>query len=384
MIVGSGAVSKAERANIVLDFAPKANHRGSPPKHPVQLLISTDVLSEGQNLQDCGYVINYDLHFNPVRMIQRNGRIDRLFSSHADITVANFFPEGGLEDQLGLVKRLQRKINEIRENLPLDASVIGESVRVFSLEELRRTRDGDARVIDDIDAENPINRFHDLLNEVVKMLQDFGIEEVNKIPIGCQSNKRSTHHGVFICVSAGRRAERSHCWWLYYPLEQTGDTLFPQPIQDPVQIIDLIRSQKPPTPDLCHPDFTPREINWQIVLDAKKKCREMLVQQARSERQGQTWPSSHINHRVKAFLAVRPYDDTCDIENRLGRFSLERHREDAEKQLAAAREAKDCTGLLQWLDSVLPALDTTRDNPETIPLEVVSYLELVPETEAGS
>ncbi len=100
MEVITGAGKGAAKTQIVKDFAPKANNVSGTPNNPIQLLISTDVLSEGQNLQDCGYLINYDLHFNPVRMIQRNGRIDRLFSAHKVVTVANFFPEGELEQQL--------------------------------------------------------------------------------------------------------------------------------------------------------------------------------------------------------------------------------------------------------------------------------------------
>jgi len=379
-VVGGDSSSSTDRTSIVNDFAPIAN-KAQIPMHPIQLLISTDVLSEGQNLQDCGFVINYDLHFNPVRMIQRNGRIDRLFSHHEEITIANFFPEGGLEGELKLVEALQRKIDDIRGNLPLDASVLGEKVRVFSLEELRRTRAGDARIIDEIDAENPVNRFHDLLNEVVKMLQDFGVEEVNKIPFGCQSNKRSTHKGVFLCVAAGTREEQKHCWWLYYDIAPSDGTLFPEPIQEPGAIIELIRSQKPPTADLCRPDFTPRDIHWDIILDAKKRCREMLLQQTLSEAQGQVWPATHINKKLKTFLVVRPYDDPTDIEKRLGRFSLERHKETAEGLLRSAQQSRDISSLLQWLDATLPHITVGRDNPETMPLEVVSYLELVPETE---
>ncbi|WP_075164159.1 C-terminal helicase domain-containing protein [Ktedonobacter racemifer] len=57
------------------------------------MLISTDVLSEGQNLQDAGIVINYDLHWNPVRLIQRAGRVDRIGSSFAHIMLYNVFSE---------------------------------------------------------------------------------------------------------------------------------------------------------------------------------------------------------------------------------------------------------------------------------------------------
>lgn len=372
---------KGNKARIVEDFAPLSNGVKEKPKHPIQVLVSTDVLSEGQNLQDCGYLINYDLHFNPVRMIQRNGRIDRLFSPHDDITIANFFPEGGLEEQLKLVDRLQKKIEQIQDNLPMDSSVIGETVRVFSLEELRRTKAGDVSVIDEIDAQNPINRFHDMLNEVIKMLQDFGIEEVGKIPFGCQSNKKSTHRGVFVCVIAGKREEHKNCWWLYYPMDKQAAGLFPEPTQEPSQIIDLIRSPKPSSDDQHMPDFSPRDINWEIILDAKRRCREMLIAQARNEAQGQVWATNHINKKVKSFFAARPDGLPSELSRRLGRYSLEKHKAEAEEMMRAAQESKDTTALVNWLDDMLPPITLASDNPETMPLEVVSYLELIPETE---
>lgn len=378
-----GGTNPKLKTRVVEDFAPMSNNVNSKPIHPIQVLVSTDVLSEGQNLQDCGYLINYDLHFNPVRMIQRNGRIDRLFSPHEDITIANFFPEGGLEEQLKLVERLQKKIEQIQDNLPMDSSVIGETVRVFSLEELRRTKAGDVSIIDEIDSQNPINRFHDMLNEVIKMLQDFGIEEVGRIPFGCQSNKKSTHKGVFVCVIAGKREEHKNCWWLYYPMDKHATDLFPEPVQEPSQIIDLIRSPKPHSEDQHVPDFSPRDINWGIILDAKKRCREMLIAQARNEAQGQVWATNHINKKVKSFFAVRPDGLPNELSRRLGRYSLEKYKAEIEEMMKVAQESRDTTAFVNWLDEKLPPITLASDNPETMPLEVVSYLELIPETEAA-
>lgn len=75
-------VRTTDRAHAIEHFAPRAN--GHPEiagtDQEIDILVSTDVLSGGQNLQDCGYLINYDLHWNPTRMVQRAGRIDRLGS----------------------------------------------------------------------------------------------------------------------------------------------------------------------------------------------------------------------------------------------------------------------------------------------------------------
>jgi len=92
----------------------------------IDFLIATDKLSEGQNLQDCGMIVNYDLHWNPVRMIQRNGRINRLGTTHEEIFIYNFRPEEQLENYLQLVRKLEDKINLIRYTIGSDQSILNE------------------------------------------------------------------------------------------------------------------------------------------------------------------------------------------------------------------------------------------------------------------
>ncbi len=89
-------------------------------------LISTDILSEGQNLQDCGILINYDLHWNPVRMIQRNGRINRIGTKYPVVYIYNIMPESQLEEYLRLVHRLEGKINLIRNTIGTDTPILDE------------------------------------------------------------------------------------------------------------------------------------------------------------------------------------------------------------------------------------------------------------------
>src|SRR5262249_23273309 len=92
-----------ERGHIISQFAPVASGKSNSTGEEIPIRISTDVLSEGQNLQDCGILINYDLTWNPIRLVQRNGRIDRIGSAHAAIGIYNLFPEDELEALLHLV-----------------------------------------------------------------------------------------------------------------------------------------------------------------------------------------------------------------------------------------------------------------------------------------
>ncbi len=88
---------KNDYSAILLNFSPVAKNRSrySSAIHDseIDLLIATDCISEGQNLQDCDYLINYDIHWNPVRIIQRFGRIDRLGSKNETIQLVNFWPQ---------------------------------------------------------------------------------------------------------------------------------------------------------------------------------------------------------------------------------------------------------------------------------------------------
>ncbi|MCK9282073.1 MAG: SNF2-related protein [Melioribacteraceae bacterium] len=97
-------------------------------KKEIKVLFSTDVLSEGQNLQDCGIIINYDLHWNPVKMVQRNGRINRLGSKYDQVKIYNFRPEDQLDKYLRLMLKLQDKIKIIGASVGLDSSVLGENI----------------------------------------------------------------------------------------------------------------------------------------------------------------------------------------------------------------------------------------------------------------
>ena len=79
-------------------------------QHDIDILIATDCISEGQNLQDCDYCINYDIHWNPVRIIQRFGRIDRIGSKNAMIQLVNFWPDLELDDYINLKSRVEARM----------------------------------------------------------------------------------------------------------------------------------------------------------------------------------------------------------------------------------------------------------------------------------
>lgn len=103
-------------------FAPRAKERPKDleDEGEIDLLIATDCISEGQNLQDCDWLINYDIHWNPVRIIQRFGRIDRIGSPNQRIQLVNFWPNMELEEYINLEQRVSGRM------VLLDVSATGE------------------------------------------------------------------------------------------------------------------------------------------------------------------------------------------------------------------------------------------------------------------
>ena len=94
------------------------------------MLITTDIVSEGQNLQDCARVLNYDLHWNPVRLIQRFGRVDRIGSPHEEIHLHNMLPDMELDHSLGLTERLSDRIQAMHDLIGLDNKILSESEKL--------------------------------------------------------------------------------------------------------------------------------------------------------------------------------------------------------------------------------------------------------------
>ncbi len=106
-------LKKADMNTVLTCFSPRSKDRDmfeDFPKADIDILIATDCISEGQNLQDCDYLINYDIHWNPVRIIQRFGRIDRIGSRNQYIQLVNFWPDLTLDDYINLKSRVETRM----------------------------------------------------------------------------------------------------------------------------------------------------------------------------------------------------------------------------------------------------------------------------------
>jgi superfamily II DNA/RNA helicase len=203
-----------ERGRILACFAPMAS--GGLPKdgQEIDVLISTDVLSEGQNLQDCGHLVNYDLTWNPIRLVQRNGRIDRIGSVHEEVGIYNLFPEDALEKLLHLVERLNQRIETIDDLGLLDASVLGEVVHPRAFNTLRRIQAEDEKVLEEEEARAELAGPEMLLKDLKEMLGRHETE-AEELPHGIHSGlRRQKCNGMFFYFQAprGEGEGRRHFW----------------------------------------------------------------------------------------------------------------------------------------------------------------------------
>lgn len=182
-ITGSGAnlcTLKIDKQfnNLLINFSPlsKKRKQENSGKPEIDILIATDCISEGQNLQDCDTLINYDIHWNPVRIIQRFGRIDRIGSINTEIQLINFWPQISLDDYINLKGRVEGRM------LMADMSATGEdnvltnksSDLDFRKQQLERLKD---EVVDIEDMDSGIS-ITDL------GLNDFRMDLVNYINAG--------------------------------------------------------------------------------------------------------------------------------------------------------------------------------------------------------
>jgi superfamily II DNA or RNA helicase len=275
----NGSTRPDQREKIVRRFAPAANTPPgeSPPisasEPEIDILISTDVLSEGQNLQDAGVIVNYDLHWTPIRMIQRAGRIDRLGTPFEQLAIYNCFPQKGLEDLLRLVERLQDRIRQIDSTVGLDASVLGEVIGTRSLDQLRKLRLGDMSVMDELERENELVSTDEMKFPLMLYLQQVGLDRIQAIPRGIGTGMGKTTpprpSGVFFAFQAGDR----HYWRL-----NTADG---EVITDKRRLFRYLQTL-PGEPRQMPPGFE--------VFDALEKAAQSVLSEINSAIRGQRVP----------------------------------------------------------------------------------------------
>jgi superfamily II DNA/RNA helicase len=204
-VIYSGDKSKAR---IVGRFAPKANpeYRFTAGESELIMVVATDVLAEGLNLQDCDKIINYDLHWNPVRLIQRFGRIDRIGSEHEIIYGFNFLPETGIEKNLKLTEKLHLRIQEIHDSIGEDSAILdgSEQLNEEAMYAIYEKKGGQLSLFEDEGDEFlDLNEAEEILRQMRKENPD-EYERISDLRDGIRTVKPSDDKGLFVFCQAGR------------------------------------------------------------------------------------------------------------------------------------------------------------------------------------
>lgn len=158
-------------------------------KTEIDLLIATDCISEGQNLQDCDYLINYDIHWNPVRIIQRFGRIDRIGSKNAYIQLVNFWPDVTLDEYIDLKAKVETRMKIVDMTATGDDNLLSEEEKTdleYRKAQLKRLQE---EVVDIEDMSTGISIMDLGLNEFRLDLLEYikYHPEIDKTPFGLHS-----------------------------------------------------------------------------------------------------------------------------------------------------------------------------------------------------
>lgn len=318
----------------------------------IQIMVSTDVLSEGHNLQDCGLLLNYDLHWNPVRMIQRAGRIDRIGSTHHELTVANMFPDAGLEKLLKLMESLTRRIEGIDKAGFHDASILGEIPHPTVFNTLKRISEEDDSIIEEEEEASDLASNEALVAQLKEFLAQHAREEVADLPDGIHSMlDRAKLKGVFFYFTAGEGEGKRH-FWRYF--DANADRI----IDNRYAIAQVIacRQDTPRSDRDTDLQSNVFEIQTMVIEDIlRSSVAEQAIQAAPR-------PLDHrgIQNRLRTLLrdlasspAVQRIEVT-ELRKRAGGPLTETKLKEIEKALTAFSHDKDAPALVSALQALLP------------------------------
>ncbi|MBD1363803.1 SWF/SNF helicase family protein [Mucilaginibacter sp. ZT4R22] len=204
--VSSFKTKTEDKASIVRRFSPisQTNRLGlNADEQEIQILFTSDVLSEGQNLQDAHIVVNYDFHWNPVRLIQRIGRIDRIGSTAKEIKVYNFLPDVDIEQELDLKGRVHSRINEIHQIFGSDSAILSNEEELNEESVFSIYSDMSENILD---ADGGISTVFDEAEKVLNQLEIDSPSEYNRIinlEDGIRSTQSSEDKGTYAFLRAG-------------------------------------------------------------------------------------------------------------------------------------------------------------------------------------
>jgi superfamily II DNA or RNA helicase len=279
-----GGIPPAKRLGIVATFDPRKvaalelERRWTSSEEIPQILVSTDVLAEGHNLQMAEAVVNVDLHWNPQVVVQRCGRIDRLDSPHEEVLLVSFLPEEGLDAYLGLLQALDQRFRLIHALGLGDEPVTklpGDRMTI-TFAEMRRLYGDDPTVLDEMERTWTLGSTDYMRAPLEAFLRRQAAEKLREIPLGVQSVKRlpdGWRHGPGAFVAFAYQGESI---WRFYPRQPGG---WGPALTDEAEIFRaIVCSESEPRAFLAEPFPGPGGvIDWTLLRCAAEEVAEELT-----------------------------------------------------------------------------------------------------------
>jgi hypothetical protein len=206
-VSGDGTKDGVSREAAVHGFAPYSSDAPADAEDEYDILIATDLLGQGVNLQDARNVINYDLPWNPMRVVQRNGRIDRVDSPHDEIFPHCLFPEDRLDDLLGLEHRVRQKLTQAAKTIGEDGGIFPDMETVNrnysdKREDIAALQSEDAEAYKQGGREAAAYSGEEYRQELQSGLADHE-DRVTSLPWAAGSGMYGTEAGYFFCARIG-------------------------------------------------------------------------------------------------------------------------------------------------------------------------------------
>ena len=304
VVSGSGELTGVSRQRAIEGFAPISLEAPSGKDQDLfDLLISTDVLAEGVNLQQCRHIINFDMPWNPMRLVQRHGRIDRIGSPHNRVFLRTIFPVNQLDRLLNLEQRILNKLAMAAASIgvvaPIEGAAQGTQVFAETREEIEKLLSEDASIFERGGTVGAAQTGEEYRHSLRKALQEDRENILNlpwKAGSGMVNGKR---RGVFFCAVVGKESkfertylrfvEANHEWW---PDIETGT--IEREIGTCLRLIECTND----TPLWC-PDVLQERIYefWEIAQ--KDIFRDWMWKTDPANLQPAVRP---LNHRVATFI----------------------------------------------------------------------------------
>ena len=323
---------RSDMSSILACFSPVSKERDIVAKelerYDIDILIATDCISEGQNLQDCDYLINYDIHWNPVRIVQRFGRIDRIGSKNDVIQLVNYWPDVELDEYIKLKARVEERMRITVMTSTGDDDYINEEEKGDLEYRERQLRQMQEEVVDLEDASGGVSITDLGLNDFRMDLLGYYKDnpEVDRLPSGIHAVVAGEEPGVIFVlrnVNSGVNIQgrnHLHPYYLVY-VKDDGEVLHGH--LDPKDVLDamrlLCRGKVDPDKALCKA-FNRETKNGRDMREQAKLLRDAIgsIVEAKAEGDVDSFfgdgTTSFLENDVEGlddfelvcFLAVRP------------------------------------------------------------------------------